>query len=90
MFYDVRNPLGMLGKRCCCLNYRGELFNFTCTIDEPWNNGLANPRNSIYKSWMKTVNQEVRFWGRGISHFTFFNALFHSESHSCNILQLSQ
>ena len=66
MFYDVRNPVGMLGQRCCCPNYRGELFNFTCTIDEPWNNGLGNPRNSIYKSWMKTVNQEVAFHSNSI------------------------
>jgi hypothetical protein len=28
MLYDVRNPVGVLGKRCCCPNYRGELFNF--------------------------------------------------------------
>jgi len=51
----------MLGRRCCCPNYPGELFNFTCTIDDPWNNGLSNSRNALYKTWMKTVNQEVLF-----------------------------
>jgi hypothetical protein len=61
MFYDMYNKRGMLADRCCCPNYRGELFNFFATLDQPWTNSLSDIRSSIYKDWKKMVDQEVRF-----------------------------
>lgn len=61
MFYDIYNNLGVLANKCCCADYPGELFLFTATIDEPWINALADPKDDLYKRWKKMVDQEVRF-----------------------------
>lgn len=61
MFYDVYHKSGMLANRCCCPNYKGELFDFFVTIDQPWTNSLTDVRSSIFKDWKKMVDQEVRF-----------------------------
>lgn len=61
MFYDLYSKKGILANRCCCLNYPGELFLFSATIDEPWTNSLSDKRSSTWKDWKKMVDQEVRF-----------------------------
>ncbi len=61
MFYDIYNKQGMMASKCCCPNYRGELFNFFVTIDSPWTTTLADTRSSVFKSWKKMVEQEVKF-----------------------------
>ena len=54
----------MKAHRCCCPNYRGELFEFFVSIDEPWKSALTNTRTQEYKEWKKTVEQEVLFMMR--------------------------
>ena len=54
----------MKAHRCCCPNYRGELFEFFVSIDEPWMIALTNTRTQLYKEWKKTVEQEVTFMMR--------------------------
>ena len=51
----------MKAQRCCCHNYKGELFEFFVSIDEPWMVKLSNVRTQDYKEWRKTVEQEVKY-----------------------------
>ena len=34
---DKRQALWQGADRCCCKDYKGELFDFTCTISTAWN-----------------------------------------------------
>ena len=51
---------GIKAQRCCCPNYKGELFEFYVSMDEPWMVKLTNTRTQDYKEWKKTVEQEVK------------------------------
>ena len=51
----------MKAQRCCCHDYKGELFELYVSIDEPWMVKLSNVRTQDYKEWRKTVEQEVKY-----------------------------
>ena len=51
---------GIKAQRCCCPDYKGELFEFYVSMDEPWMVKLTNTRTQDYKEWKKTVEQEVK------------------------------
>ncbi len=61
MFYDMYHKEGIKATKCCIPDYPGELFNFTATIDSPWINALADPKDRTFKEWKKMVDQEVRY-----------------------------
>ena len=56
MFYDLYNKKGILAKKCCCDQYKGELFEFYVTIDEPWTNILMDQRSNIFRYALESVS----------------------------------
>ena len=58
----------IVSHRCCCENYKGELFEFFASIDEPWRNAFQDKNTQVYKEWARTVTQEVKYMFRNNEH----------------------
>ena len=67
-----RQALWQGADRCCCKDYKGELFDFSCTIDKPWKVMLTDVRSPVFKTWNKTVNQEVYYMLSNKNHSDIF------------------